>query len=67
MTYEYEFLDTGDRVDADTYGLAEIDGRPVRRVYAASFTLKGGGWHHTEYPKKGHTKLQVQGGLNHRE
>lgn len=67
MTYDYKFTDTGEIVEANTYGLKEIDGRPVSRVYSTAFTLKGGGWHHTEYPGKGHTRIRMEGGLNHKE
>ena len=67
MTYEYKYKDTGEIVEAGEYGLKEINGRPVSRVYSTSFSLRGGGWHHTEYLGKGHTTLRVEGGLNYKE
>jgi hypothetical protein len=65
MIYEYKYIDTGEVVESDSYGLKTINSRPVKRIYSTSFSLKGGGWHHTEYPGKGKTRIRMEGGLNH--
>lgn len=41
MIYEYEFLDTGERVERDAFGLREIDGRRVKRIYSTGVHFKG--------------------------
>ncbi len=67
MTYEYKFTDTEEIVEADSYGLTEIDGRPVKRIFSSTaFTLKGSGWHKSDYPSGKNTRLHVQEGLNYK-